>query len=279
MAEDPSGNGVARPVRLVVLGDSTAFTGSLGPLLPDDPTLYPNVVARELERGLGRPVAVSTLAQPGTHTRDAWRMVTKDRHVQFEVMMGADAVVVGVSSFDHAPMGVPPALEALVPFLRPAALRRRARRTLRAAYPRLVAATRGRFPRTADAEFERLYDALLLQARSLARGAAGVVLGPTEHRSPYYGFLNPHRARRERRQFAIAARHGFPAVACWPLVEPHAGRLNVDGIHWPPEAHEAVGRALAAPLLAQLRDGAPRPPFPDLPGLSGAPGAVEPAVP
>lgn len=254
--------GAGEPLRLVVIGDSTAFTTDRGPQLPSDPALYPNVIARALEAALDREVRAQVLARPGADVRDAWRQITKDRHVQFEVLMGADAVTVGVSSIDHAPAGVPAVLEAIVPYLRPESLRRGARLALHRAHPFLAAATGARFSHTPLSEFTRLYDRLLFHVRSLARDAAGVVMGPTSHTSPYYGHAHPARAEREMLQFAIAKRHGFPAVACWPLVEPFADRLNPDGLHWPPEGHAAVGEALAVPLIAQLRDDAPRPQAP-----------------
>jgi len=250
------------PLRLVVLGDSTSFTDDRGPQLPSDPRLYPNVVRALLEEALERPVAVTVIARAGSHVRDAWRAATKDRHVMFDVLMGADAVVVGVGSFDHAPAGVPPAVEAVVPYIRPASVRRLARRALRAAHPWGVRITGARATRTPRAEFERLYDGLLLQVRALARGAAGVVLGPTSHRSGYYGGRHPAHRDRERLQSGLAGRHGFEWVESWTLVEPAADRLNPDGIHWPPDVHAVVGAALAVPLIAQLRDGAARPPSP-----------------
>lgn len=251
-----------KPVRLVVVGDSTAFTDDHGPVLPGASHVYPEIVAAVLREGLERDVVVSVLARPGDDTRAAARTLTKDRHAMFEVLMGADAVIVGIGSTDHAPNGVPPAIDALIPFIRPAALRRRARTTVRALNPVLTTITGSRITRTPAGEFARLFDLVLTQVRGLARGAAGVVLGPTSHRSSYYGPAHPQLAARELLQFEIAARHGFPTVPCWPLVEPSAGRLNPDGIHWPSEAHAAVGLALAAPLLAQLRDEAPRPPWP-----------------
>jgi lysophospholipase L1-like esterase len=248
----------APPLRLVVLADSTSFTDGTGPQLPDEPTLYPNVLARRLEIELGRPVAVTVVSRPGTTARDALVTVRKDRHVQFDVIAHADALVVGVGSFDHAPAGTPAALEAMVPYLHPPALRRRARRWARAAYPRLVAIRRGHGRRTPAAEFDTLYRQLLEQLRGLTWGrAAGVTLGPTSHRSAYYGHRHPEHAAAEAAQLRLAREHGFASVAAWPLVEPHAGELNVDGIHWPAEAHEAVGHALADALLPQLRGEAP----------------------
>lgn len=247
------------PVRLVVLGDSTSFTDDRGPQLPDDPVLYPNVLARELTDRLGRPVEVTVVARAGHTVREALRTATKDRHVQFDVVARADALVVGVGSFDHAPAGIPPVVDAVVPFLRPTALRRRVRTTLHAAYPWVVRATGGRRPRTSASEFDRQFRQLLDHLRGLTWGrAAGVVLGPTSHRSAYYAWHHRGHPAAEGRQLRIAAEHGFTGVATWPLVEPFAARLNPDGIHWPAPAHEAVGHAVADALAEMLRGDEPR---------------------
>lgn len=241
------------PLAVVVLGDSTAFTDDRGPQLPDHPDLYPNVLARALVERLGRPVRVTVVARPGADVRDALRTVLKDRHVQFDLIGPADAVVVAVGSLDHAPRGVPPVLEALVPHLRPARLRRAARRALLAVNPVLVRASAGRRRRTPAREFARQYGLLLDQVRGLTLGRVPVVaLGPTSHRAAHHGGVHPLRAATEAHQAAIAAERGVPTVPTWPLVEPWADRLNPDGIHWPAGAHAAVGRALADALARAL---------------------------
>lgn len=247
-------------LRLVVLGDSTAFTDDRGPQLPSSPELYPNVLAARLEELLGRPVDVTVLARAGMTVREAFRTVTKDRHAQFDVLAGADAVVVAIGGIDHAPGGVPAVVDAVVPYLRPPALRRRVRRGLHRSYPWLVRATRWRLRRTSRSEFRRLFDRLLLVVRGLADGAAMVVVGPTSHRSDFYAGRHPLHADAEAEQFAIAARHGIPTVPCWPLVEPAGDRLNPDGIHWPADVHAAVASAVADVLAPQLDGTAPRPP-------------------
>lgn len=250
------------PLRLVVLGDSTAFTDDAGPQLPSHPALYPNVLKRHLEDELDRPVELTVLARPGMTVHEAVRTVTKDRHAQFDVLAGADAVVVAIGGIDHAPGGVPAAIDAVVPYLRPPQLRRWVRRRLHAAHPWIVRATRWRLRRTPAAQFELLFDRLLLVVRGLADGAAMVAAGPTSHRAAFYAGRHPLHEAAELQQLAIAARHQVPGIPIWRLVEPHADRLNPDGIHWPAEAHAAVGEALAAPLLRQLRGQDPRPPRP-----------------
>lgn len=244
---------MSEPLRVLVLGDSTAFTDAEGPQLPDTAHLYPQVMRRALSEALDRDIEVVVVAQPGATVREAVRAVTKDRHVQFDLLAQADAVVVGIGSFDHAPAGVPPALQALVPYLRPTPLRRGVRRALHRWYPWLVRLRGGRGSRTPWPEFARLYGALLDHLRSITWGhVAGVALGPTSHRSAYYGHRHPGHRRSEARQLALARRHGFATVAAWPLVAPHVRGLNADGIHWPQDAHSAIGRALAAALLPQL---------------------------
>lgn len=257
---DPDG-----PFRLAVIADSTAFTGPAGPLLPDDPALYPNVAARAIEDAIGRRTVASVVAHPGTGVRGTHYDVTKNRHVMFEVLMRADAVVLGLGSFDHAPAGVPPVMEAMVQFVRPKWLRTRYRATLRALHPVGVRLTGGRFARVPAAEFERLMDRILHEVRSLSWGVPGVMLGPTSHRSAYYGHVHPQHAARVALHRMLAAEHGFSFVESWPLVEPWIEKLNVDGIHWPFETHEAVGRAVADALLRQITGAVPSPGIPGFP--------------
>lgn len=241
-------------LRLVVLGDSTAFIDHTGPQLPTAAHLYPNVAARAVAEALDREVDVVVVARAGTTIRDVHRTVTKDRHVMFDVLQGADAVVVGFGGFDHAPGGVPPMVDAVVPYLRPAPVRRRVRTALSAAYPWVVRATRHRMTRTHAATFDRLYDDLFTHVRGLTRGAPGVALGPTSHHhADWYGDRHPRHRRREAEQLAIAEGHGYATRPVWDLVAPHADEFNVDGIHWPPPAHAAVGAAVADALLPQLR--------------------------
>ncbi|WP_157041689.1 hypothetical protein [Nitriliruptor alkaliphilus] len=246
------------PLSLVVIGDSTSFTDHLGPQLPTTPHLYPRVAAQALAAALDREVVPTVVARPGLTVRDAVRTVTKDQHVQYDVLAHADAVVIGVGSFDHAPMGVPPSVENLAAHLRPTPVRRQVRRGLKAAYPWLVRATGGRRTRTPLPEFDRMFVELVDHVRGLTWGrVAGAAVGPTSHRSRYYGPGHPTHPQRQAHHLALAERHGFRGVASWPLVEPHVDDLNVDGIHWPPAAHGAVGRAVAAALLPALRGEAP----------------------
>lgn len=256
------------PLRLVVIGDSFAFTDHRGPQLPDEPTLFPNVAADRMGAALGRSVRTWTVARAGWGVREVWRAVTKDRHVQFEVLAEADAVVLAVGSYDHLPAGVPPVLEAMAPYLRPARLRRGYRRLLGAVTPRSIRATDGRFRRVPVGEFARLYDAILGQVRGLTHGAPTVALGPAGQDADRYARRNPHLRSGEALQERIAARHGLAFASVRSLIDPHVDTLNPDGIHWPPAVHAAVGEVAGSVLAEQFTGGRPAPPDPwaDLPG-------------
>jgi diglucosylglycerate octanoyltransferase len=249
-----------RAIRLVVIGDSFAFTDDRGPQLPDAAHLYPNVAAATLSERLETRVVTTVLARPGIGARDLWTALSKDRHVQFDVVARADAVVVAVGSFDHVPAGIPTPVRALVPYVRPAPVRRATRTVIHRLNPLLIRATGGHLPVTPTAEFRRLFDLSLLQIRGLATGAAGAVLGPAGQAAAHYARRNPHLVAREALQSEMAARHGFAFVPVRSVVAPFRPELNPDGIHWPAAAHEAVGRHLGDAVADQLTGRTPRPP-------------------
>jgi len=196
---------------------------------------------------------VTVWARPGTDALGAWQALTKDRHVMFDVVGPADVVILAVGSFDHAPAGLPPVIDVLLPHVRPAALRRRLRTAVRNAHPWLVRLRRARGVRTSPAEFARRYGRVLDQAHGLTLNrAVAVALGPTSHRARHHGGSHPRRAESERRQLDLARAHGWRAVPAWEHVLPHADRLNPDGVHWPADAHRAVGEAVAAAVLEGL---------------------------
>jgi hypothetical protein len=251
-------------VRVVVVGDSFSFIDREGPQLPTAPHLWPNVAVRELAEALGVEVLLDVLARPAQSARTAHDLVLRDRHAQFEVLAGAHAVVAAFGSYDHAPLGVPAPLRALVPYVRPTALRHGVRRALHRAHPVVVRATGGRWSRTPTSEFRRLYLGTLAQLRGLAFGAAGLALGPSSHRTTYYGRDHPTFEARAALQLRLAAQDGWAVLPVWPLVEPHTGELNVDGIHWPAVVHAGVGRAVGRALRAQLVGDVDRPPRPGL---------------
>ena len=240
-------------LRVAVIGDSTAFTDASGPLPPDADVLWPNVMARDIEAAAGRAVDVTVWARPGVDALTAWQALTKDRHLMFDVVGPADVVVVAIGSFDHAPAGLPPVLDDVIPRLRPAWLRRRVRRAIRELHPYVVRLRGARGVRTPAAEFARRYGRVLDQARGLTMGrAVCIALGPTSHRARHHGGTHPRREESEQRQLVLARAHGFTTIPVWELVEPFEDRLNADGVHWPAEAHAAVGHAVAQATLESL---------------------------
>ena len=242
-------------LRIAVIGDSTAYTDATGALPPDDASLWPNVVGDALRTATQRRVDVTVWARPGTDALGAWQALTKDRHVMFDVVGPADVVILAVGSFDHAPAGLPPVLDVLLPHLRPAGLRRRVRSAVRRAHPWMVRLRRARGIRTPPAEFARRYGRVLDQARGLTMNRAVVVaLGPTSHRARHHGGQHPRREESERRQLALAREHGWRVVPVWEHVLPYVGELNPDGVHWPAAAHRDVGAAVTHAVLEGLAE-------------------------
>ncbi|MFT5222652.1 MAG: hypothetical protein ACI867_000957, partial [Glaciecola sp.] len=119
-----------KALRMVVLGDSTCFIDGDGPQMPGHPGVWPTMLTTLLRQELDREVTTHVVGRPGLTVHGAWELVSKDQHVMFELLMGADVVVLSVGSFDHAPYGIPPALSAMVPHLRRDATRRRVRKVL-----------------------------------------------------------------------------------------------------------------------------------------------------
>lgn len=243
-----------RTLRLVVLGDSTAFTDARGPQLPGTAGLYPQVTGSHLRRALGLDVEVIVIARAGSTVSELERTLFKDQHVQFDIVGPADAVVVGIGSFDHAPAGVPAPLQALLPFVRGDRRRRALRRLVHDSYPRLVRLRGAYAARTPWPVFARRYEATLRQVRGLTLGAAPVVaLGPTSHRADYYGQRHPGHVLAERAHLDLAGRLADAALPVWSVVLDADEPLNPDGIHWPAGVHAAIGRQVAEALLDHWR--------------------------
>jgi lysophospholipase L1-like esterase len=242
---------VSDPLRVAVVGDSLTFTDATGPQLPDHPDLWPNVMARELARTTDREVALTVWARPSADALEAWLALTRDRHLMYDVVGPADVVVLALGSFDHAPRGIPPMVEHVLPRLRPTWLRHAVRRAVRSWHPWIVRARGVRGVRTPPRVFAPRYGRVLEQAKGLTMGRATcVALGPTSHRARQHGGRHPRRAESEARQLRLIRAHAWTAVPVWELVEPFADRLNPDGVHWPAEAHAVVGHAVAAAVAA-----------------------------
>ncbi len=203
------------PLSLVVVADSTAFTDHLGPQLPTTPHLYPQVAARRARRR-ARPRGGRDRRRPARDDRARRGPRRSPRTSTSSTTCSPPPTRwwSGVGSFDHAPAGVPPSVEAVAAYLRPTAVRRQVRRGLKAAYPWLVSATGGRRTRTPLGEFDRLFAELLDHVRGLTWGrVAGAAVGPTctARATTAAGTRRTRNARRTTSR--VAERHGFRGVA------------------------------------------------------------------
>ena len=129
------------PTRYVlVLGDSLAFHGPQTAVPLTDERLYPNVMAS----GLGNEVRIDLLARLGWTARDAWWALTKDPHSWGEYVGRADGLLLAVGGFDQLPAAVPTYVRESLAYVRPGALRRRAKSTYASVAPHIMRVTDGR---------------------------------------------------------------------------------------------------------------------------------------
>ena len=233
-------------MRLLVLGDSLTFHGPERHEMVTDPRLWPNVAAASLG---GR---VDLLARQGWTARDAWWALTKDPVVWSVLLPRADALVIAVGGMDALPASLPTYLREGIPYVRPAAVRRRVRRAYRRAHPAVVRATGGRWRALPQRATDHYLTRVVEGARYYRPGLPVVALTPSPWRSRDYPVRRGHAA-------AVAATHRWAAgheaavVDLDPLVGPmHAeGRGNPDGLHWDWPTHRAVGDAVGAALAVR----------------------------
>ncbi len=234
-------------VRVLVLGDSTAFHGPDGPELLTHDGLYPNVLAR-LVGG-----QVDVIARAGWTARDAGLALTKDPYVYSVLLPAADAVVLGVGGSDHLPASLPTYLREGIAYLRPGWLRHGVRRAYHTAHPHVVRATGGRLrvlPLRATLHY---LDRCVAALRVVKPGTPVVGIVPPPYLSPYHGSVERPHAGAGRAHRAWGGRAGVPLVDQHEIVRPHlrAGTLNPDGMHWSWEVHAEVGAAFAAVLSSR----------------------------
>jgi hypothetical protein len=233
---------------LVVIADSLSFHGPDQAEPADDDRLWPHVAARaaggraELHAGLGWTA------------RHAWRAMVGDPRL-WASLRHADAVVLGVGGMDTLPSPVPTVLRETIPALRPARVRRAARRangwiTPRAARLLGPAGPLALPPR----ETVRHLELLRLAVHTLLPDAPVVALLPAVHRAPYYGGVHAGRDGHIAAMTAWARSHAVTLVDPAPLVADHVlgGHGNPDGIHWGWSAHRAVGAAVGDAVGAGL---------------------------
>lgn len=230
-------------MRLLVLADSLAFHGPDRPYPASEPQLWPNVAAAVLGG------SAELFAGFGWTARDAWWALTGDPRL-WATIPSLNAAVLGVGSMDSLPSPLPTYLRTGLRHLRPAPLRRLARRSYQAAQPglaRMLATVAGGWPtalppRVTTGYLDSCRDAL----RVLRPGLPIVAVLPAPHHSARYGGVHPGRVRTAAAVSRWATARQVPLVDLYELVRPYqlAGDGNPDGLHWGWAAHEAVGHAV-----------------------------------
>mgnify|MGYP001161692693 CR=1 FL=1 len=241
-------DGAAGDRHVLVLGDSLTFHGPDKHEVLTHPGLYPNVCAARLGTG----VEADVLARPGWTARDAWWAITKDPRAWGVLVPRAEALVLGVGQMDHLPAALPTWLREGIPYLRPGALRRRARTVYAAAAPHVIRLTRGGLRQLPQAATDQYLSRIVQAMRHWHPDLPIALLGPSPHAAATYPSDRHHApAVAAARRWATAHDVGF--VDLDPLVSPSlaAGTGNPDGMHWAWEVHEAIGAALAGALVTQ----------------------------
>jgi hypothetical protein len=233
--------------RLLVLGDSLTYHGPTGPELITDPRLWPRLVGASTGR------RVDLLARQGWTARDAWWALTKDPVAWSVLLPRADVLVLAVGGMDALPASLPTYLREGIPYVRPAALRRRVRRAYRAVHPAVVRASGGGLRALPQRATDHYLSRVVAGARHYRPGIAVVALTPPPWRAAEYPVHRTHlpsvRAAR-----AWAAREQVSLVELDPIVAPvlAAGGGNADGLHWDWPTHLAVATAVSAAVRAAV---------------------------
>jgi lysophospholipase L1-like esterase len=234
---------------LLVLGDSLAFQGPQGIVLPSDPRLFPNIAAAHLAVQLGTPFEVDLVAREGWTSRDSWWALTKDPVVFGTYLPRASAVIIEVGGMDQLPAVIPTYLREGMPYLRPGGLRRRTRRIYRELAPKIVGITGGLMRQLPQLATDRYLTRIVQAVRAISGDIPIVAMTPSPYDSTYYPSQKYHVAARAS-AFSWAASNGVPIVD----IENHvlkglaSGSANPDGMHWSWETHELVAEALANAL-------------------------------
>jgi hypothetical protein len=232
---------------LLVLGDSLTYHGPSGPELTTDHRLWPQLVGAATGR------RVDLLARQGWTARDAWWALTKDPVAWSVLVPRADVLVIAVGGMDALPASIPTYLREGIPYVRPAALRRRVRRAYRAAHPALVRAWGGRLRAVPQGATDHYLSRVVAGARHYRPTIAVVALTPPPWRSADYPVHRTH-APSVLAARAWAARERVRLVELDPIVSPvlAAGGGNPDGLHWDWPTHAAIGAAVSTAVRAGL---------------------------
>jgi hypothetical protein len=235
--------------RLLVLSDSLGYYGPEGALPADHPLIWPNLVAAEL--GL----TCELVGRVGWTTRDGWWAVTQDPRV-WACVPRAAAAVLALGGMDSLPSPLPTALREQIRYLRPTALRARARQGYAVMQRRLSPlGWPMALPPALTADYlGRMHGALAVLRPDMPMAA----LAPPVHRAGAYAFAHPGWAATDAAMRGWADGAGVPLVPLRDLCEWQfdLGLGNIDGIHWAFQTHRAVADRVLAALRAEPdRDG------------------------
>ncbi|MEV0294076.1 diglucosylglycerate octanoyltransferase [Nocardia sp. NPDC050710] len=229
-----------RPVLLVV-ADSLSYFGPKGGLPADDPRIWPNLVAAELDWD------VELVGRIGWTCRDAYWALIGDPRV-WAAVPNAGAVVFAVGGMDTLPSPLPTALRELIRYVRPPRVRRVVRATYNWLQPKLSKLGRpvALPPKVSVDYLEQSREALAQLRPDLP--FVGVL--PSVHDCAAYGRVHRGRPRAVKALQAWSARTSVPLVDLGEAVRDNifSGDANPDGIHWGWAGHTAVANAMVKTL-------------------------------
>ncbi|MGS2809622.1 diglucosylglycerate octanoyltransferase [Nocardia sp. MW-W600-9] len=239
-APRPVESAAPRPV-LLVIADSLAYYGPKGGLPADDPRIWPNMVAAELDWD------VELIARIGWTCRDAYWALIGDPRV-WAAVPRAGAVVFAVGGMDTLPSPLPTALRELIRYIRPPKLRRGVRASYNWLQPKLSKLGRpvALPPRVSVDYLEQSREAL----NHLRPELPVVAVLPSVHKCDAYGRVHRGRARAVKALQAWSGRTSVPLVDLGEAVRDNieSGEANPDGIHWGWAGHAAVATAMTKAL-------------------------------
>lgn len=238
--ESDKPDATARPV-LLVLADSLAYFGPKGGLPADDPRIWPNLVAAELDWD------VELVARIGWTCRDAYWALIGDPRV-WAAVPRAGAVVFAVGGMDSLPSPLPTALRELIRYVRPPALRRAVRASYNWLQPKLSKLGRPvALPPKVSVDYLEQSRTALAQLRP---DLPVVAVLPSVHNCDAYGRVHSGRPRAVAALQAWSERTSVPLVDLADAVRDNifSGEANPDGIHWGWAGHTAVANAMVKTL-------------------------------